>query len=170
MSKTLEEAAHAMITFVACSEQYQLACTRKNCALATLWFTAKFCTQCDRDTAEILSSGGVLIRNLEKFSLYYQYMTNTEKEKASKSCFEYAARQNLENHFIYMSVPVYQNPNKYLYFYNPHFLNRYDTPDGNITREIIVKLLRPWSQTLTRAKKNEYQQLFHSCFTVVKLL
>ena len=149
------------------SESYQNACSRKNCALAALWFAAKFCDDHDPQSAQIIPTGGIIIYNLDRFSFYYQILTNTEKVKPSKSSFDYAARQNLENHFIYMNIPGMK---RMMFFYNPYFLKSYNSTDGNITVEIINQMLRPWSRQLTRARKEEYQQLFHSYYHVVKTM
>lgn len=152
---------------LACSDKYQSACTRKNCAIAALWFAARFCTEKDRKTAIILPTGGVLIYNLERFSLYYMYLTNTDKKNESKSNYSYAARQNLDNHFVHMSMGI--DPSV-LYFFNPFFLPQYDSPTTFITRDIINEMVRPWTRKLDRTTKDDYQQIWASNCYVFNLL
>lgn len=144
---------------IASSDNYQSACTRKNCAIAALWFVARFCTEKDPKTAVIIPSGGVLIYNLEEFSIYYCHLTNTEKKEVSKSNFWYAARQNLDNHFV--NMPLGPNPNC-LYFFNPYFLPQYNSPNTFITRDIINGAVRPWTRELKREAKDEYQQMWRA--------
>lgn len=146
-----------------------MACTRKNCALAALWFVARFTTEREPETAVIVPTGGVLVRNMERFSLYYSYLTNTEKVVDSKSNFSYAARQNLDNHFVNMML-VGAEPGV-RYFYNPYFLREYPQNEkGFISEETIRLVLKPWSKTLTRSQKDEYQQMWSSNWYVLKEL
>lgn len=157
----------AQLEQVVCSEHYHSACTRKNCAIAALWFAARFCTEKDPKTAIIVPSGGILIYNLEEFSIYYYHLTNTEKKEVSKSNFSYAARQNLDNHFVNMPL----GPDAgFMYFYNPYFLPQYNSPSTFITRDIINGAIRPWTRELKREAKDEFQQMWMANMFVLKRL
>lgn len=137
-----KEHLHAIMRLSATYE-YQIACSRKNCAFAALWFITKYSDTHTPYVAQFMPGGGVLIQDFAIFSDYYWWISNTEKKKESKNNFAYACRQNLENHLLLLC----SSQNRY-YYYHPNF--RADLP---VTAELIVSTLRPWKKTLPKEQR-----------------
>lgn len=123
------------------SIEYQSCCTRKNCAMSAIWFVVKYCHERLPQVAKFATGGGCIIYDLNNFSSFYKYMTNTEKRIISNSCFAYACRQNFSNHFLLIT----RTPTNTYYFYHPWFLN--DIP---MCQHYVLTKLLPWKKSLSK--------------------